>query len=126
MVINCNLTEKKLKKFTKLEKDRWINMSKVGKRLRFISMRKDDIQKLMNSIVKDIEGIRSSAKVEWLRNEYRRKDTFDFKHVYHAGVIHLIISIVMRTRDDANALHRFCKTVQGNASLDLNLDIFDQ
>jgi len=126
MVINCNLAEKKLKKFTKLEKDRWTNMLKAGKRLRFISMRKDHIQKLMDSIVKDIEGIRSSAKAGWLRNEYRRKDTVDSKHVYHAGIIHLIIPIAMRTRDDANALHRSCEAVQGNASLDLDLDIFDQ
>ena len=126
MVINCNLAEKKLKKFTNLENDRWTKMSKAGKRLRFISMRKDHIQKLMDSIVKDIEGIRSSAKAGWQRNEYRQRDTVNSKDVYRAGIIHLIIPIAMRTRDDANALHLSCQAAQGNTSLDLDLDIFDQ
>ena len=126
MVLSCNLADKKLRKFTNIKEAKWNKMNRISKRVYFVGVKRDYIQKLVESIARDIAAIHNAAKAGWQRSAYTQKETIDSKNIYHAGVIQLLVPLAMRTRDVADALHLSCRTAQGNTTLELDLDIFDQ
>ena len=125
MVKNCNYAEKKLGKFMTLEEEKWQAMGKIRKRLFFIGVKSDHLRKLLEVIAADVDAIETAARNGWRRRDLIRQERIDFGKVYHTGVGHLLVSVAMRIKDDADALHLSCRSAQESARIEMVLDIFD-
>ena len=125
MVENCNLAEKDLKPFMKLDKEKWNAMKGCAKRIYFIGVKGKPLRELLQQIEGAADGLDAAAKAGWRRKDYVRKESIDFKAVYHTGIGRLLIPIAMQTKADADALHASCRSAQGTLKLELDLDIFD-
>lgn len=129
MAARRSTIEKKLSSLTKVTKTNWKIKRKLGKMLRkgiFILMRKDYLQKLIDSCSNDLHFIEEEAKKGWRRDDpYPRNTEVEPNAVYHAGMGHLLVRLALRTKVDANALHSFCCTVKNNFKVELELDLFN-
>ena len=125
MVKCCNDAEQKLRRFITLKEEKWQTMQKVQKRLYFVFIKSDHLRKLIDTIVTDVDAIETAARRGWQRRNYIRRDGVDFGKVYHIGVGHLLVSIAMRIKRDADAFHLSCRSAKESASIAMDLDIFD-
>ncbi len=120
---------KKLRSVIDVPEAKWRNMhslQKKAKKLRFILMQKDYIQKLIDRLETDLTRIQAEAKDGWRREDLvNRKGEVDCKEIYHVGVAHLLVRIASRTKADADALHSCCRAAQNSFNLELELDMFN-
>ncbi|KAL6716039.1 hypothetical protein ACLMJK_007001 [Lecanora helva] len=74
---------------------------------------------------KNLNNLNSAANRAWQRDLRVQKETVDSSAIYHAGVVHLLVPLAKKIRNEANALHSSCRSAPENMHLDLDLDIFD-
>lgn len=125
MARKCNEAERKLKKLLTIDTGKLQKMNNLRKKAYFVGVKSKYLRDIVDSLSADLSDIKSASQRGWQRYEYLRQETIDYGKVYHTGVGYLLVSVAMRLKNDADALHRSCQSVGQNTKIEMDLDIFD-
>ena len=129
MDVHFFAARKKLSSIVNIPEAKWKAKHSLRRKYlktRFLLMRKDYVQKLIDNLSKNLAGIQTAAENGWRRGDsFTRRGEIDSDTVYHEGIGHLLVRIALRTKDDANALHSGCCAAQNTFNVELELGLFN-